>query len=358
MKHLLIITPSFPKSTDNEIVVPPLHLFLRTIQASNPDIVINIIALHYPFTTETYPLFNCTVHPFNAQNGSIINRPKIWAKALRRMSKIHSDLKIDLVHSFWINETALLGNLFSGKKRIPHLVTMMGQDALPSNKYLKLINLKKLELVALSDFQKEQFTKLYPNKNIEVIPWGMHKKDIQKETNTTRPIDILIVSSLIPLKRVHLFIELVAQLKASFKNLNAVIIGEGKLRTELEQLVDSKQVRNQITFKGLQSREDVLATMRQSKILIHTSEYEAQGYVLNEALSSGCYVHTLSKGLLISSEKYTIYECLDDLSSATKERLINNLNDYGNYTPITMERTVKEYDQLLSHFRLSYFIKQ
>jgi hypothetical protein len=85
--------------------------------------------------------------------------------------------------------------------------------------------------------------------------------------------------------------------------------------------------------------------MKKSKILVHTSSYEAQGYVLNEALAAGCYVRTLSNGLEVDDTKFEIHTESSMLESI-KSKLRLTEKDYTSSMPITMLQTIEKYNSI------------
>ena len=153
------------------------------------------------------------------------------------------------------------------------------------------------------------------------------------------------MSSLIPLKRVHLFIDLVENLLPIFPDLKAEIVGGGVLFDKLKLRVESLGLEDNIFFTNTLSRKDCLKKMNNSKILIHTSSYESQGYVINEALANGCNVVAMSKGVLSSklNKKLIIVDNYETLKEASLTLLNEKKNEWSSEVPFEMELTVKKY---------------
>ena len=69
------------------------------------------------------------------------------------------------------------------------------------------------------------------------------------------------------------------------------MIGIGELREKYERIVEQSQLKEQITFSGPMSPEDVMEHMEEADIFLFTSDrQEGWGAVLNEAMISGCAV--------------------------------------------------------------------
>ncbi len=346
VKHIAVVSPSFPDQENNGNMVPPLLLFVAQLKSTFPAVEISVVTLHYPFYTQSYKLFGVTVYPSGGANGHLVKRPLVWRRAYRNLKALHKVNPIDLIHSFWLGESALLGQKFSQKYKLPHFCTLMGQDAKKTNNYLRFLHFSHIQLIALSRFQKEVLERHTKAQVEVVIPWGIATADVVNSAKDNRPIDLICVSSYIPLKRVDLFINLVAQLKINFPDINAVIVGGGVLEETFRKQIDHLEISEQIQLLGAISRQEVLALMQQSKALIHTSSYEAQGYVINEALAMGCEVFALSKGFAMPDSKLHLIDSSDTLKSSVISYLLQEQKDFDSHIPLSMDDTIAQYQDV------------
>jgi glycosyltransferase involved in cell wall biosynthesis len=94
-----------------------------------------------------------------------------------------------------------------------------------------------------------------------------------------------IVCRLEPIKGAGYFIEAAREVLKSFDNLKLVIVGEGSLRKDLENMVKQWGLSDRFIFTGW--REDVASVMSIFEILVLPSLNEAVGMVLIEAQSLG-----------------------------------------------------------------------
>ncbi len=61
--------------------------------------------------------------------------------------------------------------------------------------------------------------------------------------------------------------------------------------------------------------------MQRSRVLLHASEYESQGYVFLEALASGMYVVCRNVGFHPESPNVQHAESVDEMATAVAQRL-------------------------------------
>lgn len=74
-------------------------------------------------------------------------------------------------------------------------------------------------------------------------------------------------------------------------NLVLDLIGDGKMRADLERIVAKNNAEEYIRFAGNQPYHQVREYMQKAEIFVFTSDYnEGWGAVLNEAMDSGCIV--------------------------------------------------------------------
>jgi 1,2-diacylglycerol 3-alpha-glucosyltransferase len=344
-RHILIVSPAFPQTSEQGIVIPPLQLYLSALSSRYPQLKISVIALHFPFTTTPYSLNKCMVYPMNGKNGFLLWRPLVWFRTRSTIQKIQQETPIDGIHSFWYNEPAFLGDRMAKKLKVPHVSTLMGQDAKRDNAYLKFIRSKTIIRVALSTFQKSVFESHSNARIAEVIPFGISQldNDLWSLSPQERTVDLLCVSSLIPLKQVHLFIRLVADIKAKLPHVKAVVIGDGPLRTVMEDEINHLGLAENITLLGEIPRKVCLAWMKQSKIVVHTSAYESQGYVLIEALALGCKVGVLTEGVNIACPSLYLAKDAQKLVNQVAEWLTDEKLQFESQVPLKMEDTVEKY---------------
>ena len=337
IKHIVFLTPGFAKNKQDSTTIPAIQIYIKALKSQQPELKITIIAFQFPFTNEKYKWFGCEVIPLNGRN-SKLKRIFIWKKVFTILNSLNKENPISILHSFWLGECAFVGNLFLKKQNIKHVCTLMGQDVLKNNYYLKLLPIQKMKLICVSDFQRKQ---LYNSLILQtkVIPWGINDDDFSNEI--TKSIDIIGVGSLITLKNYELFVEIIFEINKKTP-IKVVLIGDGIQKEFLEEKIKKLQLENTICLKGLLPYNETLNYISQSKILLHTSNYESFGMIFAEALHCktrivskevGC-AFTFENWQVCNTKSQMIAACLDALSIPFSENLKN---------PFVIENTVENY---------------
>ena len=315
-KKLLFITPIFPKSIDEDNVVPFISQFTQSF-ANETDIKIDVISLMYPFLTEKYEIGNISVYPIGSKFVSFFKQIPFLIKAVLKGKSLGKVNKYDGILCFWYRESALIGKFLSYLLNAKQVVWMLGQDINSDNKFIKLLNIQKSQLVLMSKQQSELFFKYHKIK-IDKVANVAITRNLFPELNTNqRKTDILGVGNLGALKNYSLFLEIISMLKN--KNLKAIIIGDGEEMEMLRKKSIELNLSNNINFVGALSHNEVLNYMNNSKIFLHTSNSEGGGTVLQEALYSGCkVVSTIAIETKIDDEIFYF--------NKEKEKLIDRIN--------------------------------
>jgi glycosyltransferase involved in cell wall biosynthesis len=337
-KHILFLVPGFPKDENDFNCIPPLQEYLIKFMSTYPSIKISVIAFQYPYLNTPYFWKGINVVPINGKN-SVFKKPTVWLKAIREAKKIHKSFPIDVIHSFWVGECALIGNYLSKKIGCEHICTLMGQDVKSSNKYLGWLKHSRTNFVALSNNQAELFIKLSNKKVSEIIHWGI---DDQQVNIKDRDIDLLGVGSLIPLKNYSLFIKTVEEIVKSKPDLNCILVGSGPESEKLKTMLKEKCLGKNIQFKGLLNRTEIFSLMQRSKIFLHPSTFEGSGFVFAEALVNGMNIVSFNIGYAQNHPKWFIANDNQDFIIITKELLDKQLS----FEPINLfplEETVQKY---------------
>jgi glycosyltransferase involved in cell wall biosynthesis len=135
----------------------------------------------------------------------------------------------------------------------------------------------------------------------EVIPNCLDRAFEEQDASFRRPghegrFEILSVGSLIPIKNHS---ALLVAFASEFRGRDGVclsIVGDGPLRSRLEQSVADLHIRRQVTFLGQLDKPGVLRAMRACDLFVLPSLNETFGVVVIEALSCGRPVLATSCG--------------------------------------------------------------
>jgi len=340
-KHIVIITPGFPADENDFLCIPPLQEFLKGLKSLFPFLMITVIALHYPYQYKKYSWNGLQIVSMAGKNKKL-KKPLLWHKTINAVKKINESNPVNVIHSLWLGECAMIGNILSKKFNSKHVCTLMGQDVKSSNKYLKPLKNKNITIVALSKNQADQFFNITKNSADEIVEWGIDDITV---SSSERDVDLLAVGSLIPLKNYSLLINLVEKVKQKYPDINCKLAGAGPEELSLKQLAKENGVEKNIEFKGILSRSEIFKLMQRSKIFIHPSKFEGSGYVFAEALANGLSIVSFNVGYAQPHPKWFIANNEDDFFNITLNLLASKLdNSPVNLFPIS--ETINRYASL------------
>jgi len=340
-KHILFLTPGFPADENDFFCIPPLQEFLVKFRSIFPSSKISVISFQYPYHNKQYLWNDININPLGGKNKTY-KKPFLWLKAIRRAKYINQLDKVDVIHSLWLGECAMIGNILVKRFNCVHICTLMGQDVKKSNRYLRLQKNNRLKIVALSKNQANQYLQITNRKADDIIHWGV---DDQPESIFERDIDLLAVGSLIPLKNYSLFVKLVDEITKINPYIKCKLVGTGPESAILKSMVREKGIEKNIEFTGLLSRTDVFELMKRSKILVHPSIFEGFGYVFAEALANGMNIISLNVGYAQSHPKWFIAKDERDFINITRDLLTSKL-DFNSVNIFPLLETVYSYASL------------
>ena len=145
---------------------------------------------------------------------------------------------------------------------------------------------------------------------------------------------------MIPLKNWALWLQIVAEIAKSKPDIRAELIGEGVERPVLEALIRQLGLSKNVYLRGHLPRLGVLARMKQSKVFLHTANFESFGMVLAEAAMNGCRVLSTPVGAAsqIASVGHSFAELVKQVEMALQQPLLSTPN-----TPLRMADTAQCY---------------
>lgn len=342
-KHILIFTPGFPVDEQDFGCIPPLQNYVRDL-ARQPGVEVTVLSLHYPFEQRRYQWNGIEAIAMGGANRKYPARVILWRKAFKVIKQLHREKQFDLIHSFWMHECAMLGNRFARKYKLPQVITLMGQDMKPPNRFVRFVNQQSVKLVALSDFQpqREEVGIRTPD---AIIPFGITDQERNWVVEEEKFIDVLGVGSFIPLKGYDRFLRIIAKLKEKYPAIKAEIIGDGTERAKLQKMILELGLSENVMMPGHLSRKEVFKKMAESKVFLHTSEYETQGYVFNEALLSGLPIVSTKVGIAQEADYWKVGNSDAELTEAMNY-FLNQSVAVPPVVNLEMKETVERYLEL------------
>lgn len=339
IETLIILLPGFPKDDQDTACLPAQQLFVKTLNRIYPEIQVTILALQYPPHRDEYTWRGNRVIPFDGLSYWKVFRPLLWRRVLRKLEQLFSS-KNTAVLSFWLTDTALIGKRFARKHKLCHKCWVMGQDARQQNPYARWVTLSKTELIVLSTFMADEFFRNYGKRPAAIIPLGIDPDTFKTEPGQERTIDVLGVGSLIPLKRYDVFVDVVAALKKSRPDIQAVLCGWGPEEAQIRKKIRALDLEKNITLTGEIPHATVLSMMQKSKILLHPSEYEGYSSACLEALYAGCHVVSFTRAEERDIKHWHVVSTREEMIEKTSAFL-----DEMDFTPVlvhSMEDSARE----------------
>jgi len=337
--HIVFLTPGFAENEQDSYTIPAMQLFFKEFQHHFSG-KISIITFQFPRKAENYTWNGIDVYALGGNNKKV-KKLLIWQKAKHLFKRLHAELEVTHIHSFWMGECAFIGAELAKKHHISHYCTLMGQDVLPGNSYFKKV--KEIpQLITLSNFHSDQLKNNYQLTS-NIIPWGIPS---HKQKTRTKNIDLIVVSSLIPLKCVNEFVAVVQTLKKEFPAISCKIIGDGLLRKDIKQQIDSAELATNIELLGIKNYNETQQLIAQSKILVHLSNFESFGMVIIEALELNTKVIAKPVGIAKEIEEVIKVKTIGETKTAIQQ-LLTGKNDVAS-TKYPIEKTVQSYFSLLN----------
>lgn len=351
---IILLVPGFPEDERDSTCLPSLQSFVEALRRTRPEASIHVIAFQYPRQRRSYTWRGVRVHALGGGNSGLY-KPFTWMQAMRRVRRIAADRDATttaVIHSFWLGECALIGHFVARLLSWRHVVSIGGQEIREPNPYSRLLKRGRFVLTAGSEYAAE-ISKRHVGRGVDVvIPLGLDSRRVRAIGGSgEREIDILAVGSLTSVKRFEDVVSVTAQLSESHPRLRVAVVGDGPCRGSIEARIKQCGLTARVCVMGEQPRREVLRLMRRSKILLHPSEYESQGYVFLEALASGMYVVCRDVGFTGGSRKVVLCESVAEMGAAVT-RILETETEYE---PVSVPSADETAEAFLELYQGSYF---
>ncbi len=324
-KTLLVVTSTFPRwANDTE---PPFISELckrlvklgldidviapHTKSAKRHEIIDGIKVYRYMYC---FP--QCEVLAYSGGIMSNIRKNKmlyflvpffILAQALA-LGQYLKSTQYDAIHVHWIIPQGFICALVCmviGQRSPPILCTSHGGDLFSLQSYL----LKKIKNWTLNRMKKVTVVSNYmhkyclekmsmDNEKVSVIPMGVNLIDLFKSVESVQRKHnrVIFVGRLVEKKGIVYLIEAISQVCNLIPDVELLLVGDGPLRGELEEIVKQHKLENNIHFIGSVQQKELPALYSSAMIAITpsivdaTGDQEGLGLVIIEALGCGCAV--------------------------------------------------------------------
>ncbi|HFS67215.1 MAG TPA: glycosyltransferase [Flavobacteriia bacterium] len=225
-----------------------------------------------------------------------------WAKKIKDICKNHN-ISIVHCHDSKAHTYAVLATIFF-KNNYPIVVhrkvvftikkSFFTKFKYNHNKVKKIISVSKTVEKEINKItKKDKSVVIYDAKVLNES--NPNRIDLRKKYNIKEDIKIIgYVAALTYEKDHETFLQVAKKMLTNNKKLHFFIIGEGKLRTKLEQRIKELQVENFITLTGF--IKDAKFLIKQFDVLLHTSTLEGLGSSILDAFEFKTPVVTVKNG--------------------------------------------------------------
>jgi len=274
---------------------------------SKSNVLVFIGLADYKLASKIDPILGCSCvkklylvrrHKYGSTNPKIIqyNMPYFF-RALLPLTEIFRLIealyillfkKIDVIIGFHLIMHGLYGYLFSilFNKRFVMMFVESPEEF--KKKWLLLKILKRASLIGVrgnrsSEYLKEigvASKKLFIPPNEFNMP-KLSKKDCKKE------YDVIYVGHFIERKDPVLWVEVIDSIKKSIPDVRAIMLGDGPLLSRIKELVNEKDLGQNIKLLGRLSREEADQYFSRSKVHLMTTRSEGLPMVVVEGMALG-----------------------------------------------------------------------
>ena len=316
-RHIAIVVPGFVGERD-EPGMPAVVDLVERLAAIHD---VEVVALRHPTARPPYRVAGVRVRALGlGTGGGAVARGRVLARGVRAVVTIHRRRPLDLVHGLWADEAGAVATLAGGFLRRPVVVSFMGGELtrLPDigygaalgrgGRWTVRIALRGADLVtAGSGLGRDAVLVHHPGAPVVLAPLGVDvarfrpadvavgKATGAMAASTSR---ILFVGSLEPVKDPALAIRAFAALAGGRPALELELVGDGRLRPELEAQAARLGLGARIRFAGQLPRATLPDVYRAPTLLLVTSRHEGQSMVAVEAAASGLPVVGTRVGVL------------------------------------------------------------
>lgn len=308
-KHIIFFCPGFPNDENETDCIPAMQNFIKGFSLYKPDLKISVISFSYPFKKREYIWHNVNVYALGKNRFDSLKGIK-WIQVFNTFKKIYNPKEQTIIQSFWLYDSALIGQWVSRFFKIEHFCMVMGQDASFKNNFRFILPIKKLIIFCPNELSNQKLLNVFGRKANYVIPRGIDENSFS-DSEGKRDTDIIWVGNICELKNYKSFLRIIRTLQKELKRIKVIIIGTGSKKDEdfVREFISENNLSTNVLLTGQIKRKEVLKIMSKSKILLHTSSFEDESYAITESLTSGMYavgykkVHASRQNLLLGNDE-------------------------------------------------------
>lgn len=260
----------------------------------------------------------------------------------------HFVRRFDVLHAVAAYPAGWICTLLSRMLRIPCVVTLLGEEVahLPAVDFGDLRNPRKARkmawacanaraLVALTKFQAQGLVHLgIAGERARIVPFGVDIKRFgAQRKELVPPLEFLHVAYAHPVKGIETLLE-TFRLVSSVVPANLTIVGANHIGGRTQRLATQMCLSDRITLIPPLPNKSLADLYEQAHFLLHTSWYESQAVVINEAMACGVVVCATRVGIAadLGSEFCVVAEVGDAQDLA--EQILSIARDERRYAAL------------------------
>ncbi len=218
-------------------------------------------------------------------------------KAVRQLKEVLAELKPELIHAHAARAAFPLSYAVSSPRSFPIVYTVHSYHFLGKGMLMRHLgsiaerrchcSADASTFVCKYDENIANEWSLLPAKGLtRQIYNGIEAADFPEPAKSDGQT-IIFFGNLIHQKNPQLFVEMAALVAAKHPNLNFKMVGGGDLRSEVEGLIEKFGLRDRFELTGRIPREEALAAVNGSHIMVMPSRWEGAPVVILEAMYLG-----------------------------------------------------------------------
>lgn len=126
------------------------------------------------------------------------------------------------------------------------------------------------------------------SQDISIIPYGIFPENWIPPQSINRNNSLIITTGRLVAQKGHKYLIIaMSKIKEKFPQSKLLIIGDGPLRVDLEELLSIKRLEKDVLLLGRKSQSEVRDLLWRASIFAFPSLWEGQGVALLEAMASG-----------------------------------------------------------------------
>ncbi|MGA8942228.1 MAG: glycosyltransferase family 4 protein [Thermoactinomyces sp.] len=219
------------------------------------------------------------------------------------LREIHKEFPFELIHCHTIFPDGYAGGELKKEWGVPLVSTIHGSDIMlypyrkPSIHEQTVQALKASDLViTVSKRLQEEAGKLYPEANTVTIYNGFDPERFRPRNRLQireklgldpRKKLILFIGNLYPVKGIHYLLEAFAEVRKLNRDILLYLVGDGPLRSELEQNANELGISEAVDFLGRKPYAEIPDWISSADITVLTSLSEGLPSILLESMGCG-----------------------------------------------------------------------